>query len=121
MIQKPVVQAPRTPAHPSYRPPLKIVRGTYPPEGQKPKLLDRVREAIRTRHLSHKTEQAYVGWIKRFIFFHGKRHPAEMGEGEIARFLSSLATESHVAPPHRTKLCKPCCFFTTKSWRKRLA
>jgi len=43
------------------------------------------------------TEKAYIGWIKRFIFFHNKRHPAEMGEAEIARFLSSLASESHVS------------------------
>ena len=63
----------------------------------KPKLLDQVRQAIRTRHYSHMTEKAYVGWIKRFIFFHNKRHPAEMGEAEIGRFLSSLATESHVS------------------------
>jgi integron integrase len=68
-----------------------------PPGAQKPKLLDQVRLAIRARHYSYKTEKAYVGWIKRFIFFHNKRHPAEMGEGEIARFLSSLASDSHVA------------------------
>ena len=48
------------------------------------KLLDRVREAIRTRHYSPKTEESYVHWIKRFIFFHHKRHPAEMSEKEIA-------------------------------------
>lgn len=63
----------------------------------KPKLLDQVRLAIRTRHYSLKTEEAYVGWIKRFIFFHNKRHPAEMGEAEIGQFLSSLARDSHVS------------------------
>jgi site-specific recombinase XerD len=63
----------------------------------KPKLLDQVRHVIRTRHYSYMTEKAYVGWIKRFIFFHNKRHPAEMAEAEIARFLSSLASDSHVA------------------------
>ena len=63
----------------------------------KPRLLDRVRQAIRTRHYSHRTEKAYVHWTKRFIFFHNKRHPVEMGEAEIARFLSSLATESRVS------------------------
>jgi integron integrase len=63
----------------------------------KPKLLDQVREAIRTRHYSYMTEKAYVGWIKRFIFFHNKRHPSEMGEAEIGGFLSSLATDSHVS------------------------
>src|SRR5215467_9209814 len=64
---------------------------------QKPKLLDQVRQAIRTRHLSPHTEQAYIGWIKRFIFFHNKRHPVEMGELEIGRFLSSLATHRRVS------------------------
>ena len=63
----------------------------------KPKLLDRVREAIRTRHYSYQTEKAYVHWARGFIFFHDKRHPAEMGEAEIAAFLSSLASESHVS------------------------
>ncbi len=64
---------------------------------QKPKLLDQVRQAIRTRHYSYRTEKAYVHWIKRFVFFHNKRHPAEMGEAEIGWFLSSLATDSHVS------------------------
>jgi len=68
-----------------------------PPGAPKPRLLDRVRQVMRARHLSPKTEEAYIGWIKRFIFFHGKRHPAEMGEAEIGRFLSSLACDSHVA------------------------
>src|SRR5437899_6726478 len=63
----------------------------------KPKLLDRVRDAIRTRHYSYRTEKAYVHWIKRFIFFHNKRHPIEMGEPEVARFLSSLASDGHVS------------------------
>jgi integron integrase len=63
----------------------------------KPRLLDQVRQAIRIRHYSGKTEEAYVGWIKRFIFFHDKRHPTEMGETEIARFLSSLADDRHVS------------------------
>jgi integron integrase len=68
-----------------------------PASPPRPKLLDQVRQAIRTRHYSYMTEKAYVGWIKRFIFFHNKRHPAEMGEAEIGSFLSSLATESHVS------------------------
>ena len=68
-----------------------------PSSAPKPRLLDQVRQAIRTRHYSPRTEETYVGWIKRFIFFHNKRHPAEMGEKEIAQFLSSLASESHVS------------------------
>jgi len=62
-----------------------------------PRLLDRVRAASRLRHLSRRTEKAYVAWIRRFILFHGKRHPAEMGEAEITAFLSMLATERHVS------------------------
>jgi integrase-like protein len=61
------------------------------PAGQKPKPLDQVRQATRIRHYSMRTEEAYVSWIKQFILFHGKRHPLEMGEDEIARFLSTLA------------------------------
>ena len=62
-----------------------------------PRLLDRVRVALRTRHCSPRTEKAYVGWIRRYILFHGKRHPAEMGAEEITRFLSALAIERNVA------------------------
>ena len=58
---------------------------------QRPRLLDRVREAIRLRHYSRRTEQAYVAWIRRFIVFHGRRHPRELGEREVTAFLSSLA------------------------------
>src|SRR5713101_1369962 len=66
-------------------------------EPRQPRLLDRVRIAIRTRHYSLRTEEAYVGWIRRFILFHGKRHPNEMGEPEINLFLSSLAIKARVS------------------------
>ena len=62
-----------------------------------PKLLDQVRERIRVKHYSLRTEDAYLHWIRRFIFFHGKRHPREMGGSEVEAFLSHLATESRVA------------------------
>jgi integron integrase len=55
------------------------------------KLLDRVRQAIRLRHYSRRTEQAYIAWIRRFIVFHGKRHPRELGEREVTAFVSHLA------------------------------
>jgi site-specific recombinase XerD len=67
------------------------------PGWHKPKLLDQVRAAIRMRHYSVRTEEAYVSWIKRFILFHGKRHPLEMGKDEITRFLSALAVHGHVS------------------------
>jgi len=62
-----------------------------------PKLLTQVRELIRVRHYSRRTEQAYVHWIKQFIFFHNKRHPAEMGAPEVSAFLSHLAVDRQVA------------------------
>ena len=74
-----------------------VVRKPHALVGHKPKLLDQVREAIRMRHYSVRTEEAYVGWIKRFLVFHGKRHPLEMGEDEITRFLSALAVHAHVS------------------------
>lgn len=66
-------------------------------ESSKPRLLDQVRECIRVRHYSYRTEQQYVGWIRRFILFHGKRHPREMGSVQVEAFLSSLATDRNVA------------------------
>ncbi len=62
-----------------------------------PRLLDQVREATRLRHYSIRTEQAYVGWARRFVLFHGKRHPAEMGAAEIEAFLTDLAVRGKVA------------------------
>jgi hypothetical protein len=55
---------------------------------QPKKLLDQVRDAIRVKHYSIRTEEAYVGWIRRYILFHDKRHPREMGAPEIAAFLT---------------------------------
>jgi integron integrase len=68
-----------------------------PAAAPKPRLLDRVREAVRARHYSRRTEMAYVNWIKRYIFFHDKRHPAEMGAPEVTAFLTSLAVHDKVA------------------------
>src|SRR5262245_27026875 len=62
----------------------------------KPKLLDRVRHAVRG-HYSRRTEKAYVHWIKRYTFLHGKRHPAEMGASELTAFLTALAVRDRVA------------------------
>jgi integron integrase len=61
------------------------------------KLLDQVRDAIRLKHYSYRTEQAYVGWIKRYIRFHDVRHPAEMGAAEVEAFLIHLAVTENVA------------------------
>jgi integron integrase len=63
----------------------------------KSKLLDQMRDIMRLKHLSYRTEQAYISWTKRFIVFHGKRHPKDMGAAEIRAFLTHLAVHEHVA------------------------
>jgi len=69
----------------------------YRSDTKQPKLLDQVRNRIRCKHYSIRTEQAYIEWIRKFIFYHGKRHPAEMGENEISDFLTYLAVKRRVA------------------------
>jgi integron integrase len=63
----------------------------------KPRLLDQVREHIRVKHYSIRTEQAYLDWVKRFILFHGTRHPSEMGAAEVEAFLTHLAVSRNVS------------------------
>jgi hypothetical protein len=70
-------------------------QGFAPPV--KPKLLDQLRMAIRALHYSLKTEDAYVHWVRRYILFHNKRHPAEMRELEVNQFLTALAVRGKVA------------------------
>ena len=70
---------------------------TIHPSANKPKLLDQVRDIIRRRHYSIRTEQAYVDWIKRFILYHDKRHPRDMAEEEVTEFLTHLARDRKVA------------------------
>ena len=73
------------------KPGLSLVRDA------KPKLLDQLREALRARHYSRRTEQTYCSWVKRFIFFHNVRHPEEMAEPEINAFLTHLAVKEKVS------------------------
>lgn len=68
-----------------------------PPPPRSPRLLDQVRTVLCTMHYSRRTIHAYTHWIKRFILFHGKRHPREMGADEVIAFLNALANEQHVA------------------------
>ena len=67
-----------------------------------PKLLDQVRIFARMRHLSLSTERAYVGWIRRFILFHNKKHPKEMAEKEIRQFISDLAVNAKISASTQT-------------------
>ncbi len=75
----------------------KEVEETGRSAGSEPKLLDRVRGQMRVRQMSWATEKAYIGWIRRYILFHGKRHPAEMGAKQISAFLTHLASEERVS------------------------
>ena len=68
-----------------------------PSEQSKRRLLDQVRHEVRVRHMARSTEKAYVDWIRRFILFHRKRHPRDMGKAEVSSFLTHLAVEKHVA------------------------
>ena len=86
----------------------------------RPKLLDQVRQAIRTRHYSYRTEKAYVHWIKRFIFFHNKRHPVEMGEAEIAQFLSSLASDAHMSASTQNQALNALLFLYKEILEKKI-
>ena len=85
-----------------------------------PRLLDRVRMAIRARHYSLRTEEAYVAWIRRFILFHGKRHPMEMAEPEINAFLSHLATMVRVSASTHTQALSALLFLYRHVLRKPL-
>lgn len=67
------------------------------PHRPAPRLREQVREAIRRLHYSRRTEEAYLHWIKSFIYWSGKRHPAQMGEAEATAYLSHLATQRNVA------------------------
>jgi integron integrase len=67
------------------------------PPPRKSRLLDQVREALRVRRYSHRTERAYVAWIRRYLLFHDTRHPAAMGADEVSRFLTSLAVVGKVS------------------------
>lgn len=85
-----------------------------------PKLLDRVRLALRSRRYSHRTEKSYVAWIRRFILFHGKRHPDEMGAPEVVSFLTSLATERSVAPSTQNQALAAVLFLYRVVLRREL-
>ena len=80
----------------------------------KARLLDQVREVIRFKHYSIRTEDAYVQWIKRFIFFHGKRHPREMGATEIEAFLTDLAVRGKVAASTQNQALNALVFLYQK-------
>jgi len=90
------------------------------PGSKPPKLLDRVRSTMRINRYSPRTEQAYVDWIKRFIRFHGVRHPQEMGADEVKAFLSHLATQMKVAASTQNQAFSALLFLYQEVLRERL-
>ncbi len=93
---------------------------TTQPSKEKPKLLHQVRAVLRTRHLSMRTEQAYVQWIRRFILFHHKRHPQEMGEQEIREFISDLAVNAKISASTQTVALSALLFLYRDVLKKEL-
>ena len=79
----------------------------------KPRLMDRLRAAIRVRHYSLRTEEAYRQWVRRFIFFHGTKHPTSMGEPEVSAFLSHLAVDRNVAASTQNQALSAILFLYT--------
>jgi hypothetical protein len=73
------------------------------PPAKPRRLLDRLRDCLRTKHYAYPTEQAYVDWLRRYVLFHNKRHPSDMGGPEIEAFLTHLATERSVAASTQTQ------------------
>jgi integron integrase len=84
--------------------------GNAAPQPGAPRLLDQVRSATCRRHYSYRTEQAYIRWIERFIYFHGVRHPREMGEAEVTAFLNSLVAGRGVAAPTQNQALSSILF-----------
>src|SRR6202043_1272056 len=92
-----------------------------PSGSDKPKLLDQVRQLLRVRRYSLRTEEAYVAWIRRYILFHGKRHPAELAEAEVSAFLSALALEGRVAASTQNQALSALLFLYKEVLGRELA
>jgi hypothetical protein len=90
-----------------------------PDAGPRQKLLDRVRHAIRTRHYSRRTEQAYVDWIRRYIAFHRMTHPAQMGASHVSQFLTWLAVDRRVSASTQNQALSALLFLYTHASRSR--
>ena len=85
-----------------------------------PKLLEKYRERLRVKHYSLRTEEAYLHWVRRYIYFHGKRHPQEMGGSEGEAFLSHLATEGRVSPSTQNQALAALLFLSSEASRQRV-
>lgn len=86
----------------------------------KRRLMDEVRSALRVKHYSIRTEESYVQWIKRYIFFHHKKHPADMGEAEISAFLTHLAVNKNVTASTQNQALMGLLFLCKQGLNKPL-
>ena len=93
---------------------------SFPPAASKPKLLEQVRMFMRARRYSLRTEQAYLDWIRRFILFHRKRHPRELGEREITDFLTNLTAQHHVAASTQNQALSALLFLYQQFFERKL-
>jgi len=84
------------------------------PSAPPPRLMDQLRAQLRSRHYSRRTEQAYTRWVRRYLYFHGLRHPADMGEAEINAFLTHLAVTDHVSASTQTQALSALLFLYRK-------
>jgi len=89
--------------------------------GRPPRLLERVHQAIRARYYSRRTEEAYVHWIRRFIYFNGKRHPEVLGEAEVTAFLNHLAADRKVAAATQNQALSAILFLYREVLGRELA
>jgi integron integrase len=109
-----LLQRPALPAQATARPlPPQLERSSRPA-----KLIDQIRAVIRARHYSRRTEEAYIHWARQFIVFHGKRHPLEMGEIEVASFLEHLAVNKAVAASTQNQALNALVFLYGKVLQK---
>jgi len=90
------------------------------PDQSEPKLLDRVRQLMRLRHYSLRTEEAYIGWIRRYILFHSKCHPNELDEQRVSQFLTSLAINGRVAAATQNQALNAILFLCKEVLQRQL-
>ena len=84
------------------------------------KLLDQVRDAVRLKHYAYRTEQSYVDWVRRYILFHNKTHPKDMGENEVQEFLTYLASERKVSASTQNQALSALIFLYRNVLHKEL-
>jgi hypothetical protein len=83
------------------------------------KLLDQVADALRVKHYSYRPGQTYVDWVRRYILFHNKRHPREMGETEVQAFITYLATELNLSASSKNQTLSANLFFYSRTSCRR--